>query len=39
MEGHEARAAIAALDGSVFNGAALRVSMQSDDKFKRGGRR
>ena len=39
MEGHEARAAIAALDGSVFNGSALRVSMQSDDKFKRGGRR
>lgn len=39
MEGHEARAAIAALDGSTFNGAAIRVSMQSDDKFRRGGRR
>jgi RNA recognition motif-containing protein len=38
MEGHEARAAISALDGSVFNGSALRVSMASDDRARRGRR-
>jgi RNA recognition motif-containing protein len=39
MEGHEARAAITALDGSSFNGAAIRVSLASENKFRRGVRR
>ena len=33
MEGHEARAAIAALDGSEFNGALIRVG---PDRMKKG---
>jgi RNA recognition motif-containing protein len=37
MEGHEARAAIAALDGSIFEGSALRVGLQQE-KFARGRR-
>lgn len=39
MEGHEARAAIAALDGSVQDGSALRVQLQKDVKVARRGRR
>jgi RNA recognition motif-containing protein len=30
MEGHEARAAIAALDGSTQNGASIRVGLASE---------
>jgi RNA recognition motif-containing protein len=37
MEGHEARAAIAALDGSAQGGSMLRVAVASD-KDKRGRR-
>ncbi|MFC4821356.1 RNA recognition motif domain-containing protein [Dokdonella ginsengisoli] len=35
MEGHEARQAIAALDGSVQEGSALRVSVHSGRKYPR----
>ena len=38
MEGHEARAAIAALDGSSHDGSAIRVGLASDRKGP-GGRR
>lgn len=38
MEGHEARAAIAALDGRDFKGRPIRVNEERDDKG-RGGRR
>ena len=38
MEGHEARAAMAALDGSEFNGSMLRVGPDRPKKG-RGGRR
>ena len=38
MEGHEARAAIAGLDGKDFSGKSLRVNFE-DPKAKRGGRR
>ena len=38
MEGHEARAAIAALNGADFEGAQLRVSLDKSRK-NRGGRR
>jgi RNA recognition motif-containing protein len=36
MEGHHARAAIAALDGSQQQGAFVRVSLQDDKKKRRG---
>ena len=39
MEGHEARAAIAALDGSAQDGGFLRVGLQSEERPRRGGRR
>ena len=39
MEGHEARAAINALDGSEFNGGQLRVGIDKPRGAKRGGRR
>lgn len=32
MEGHEARSAIAALNGSTHNGAMIRVALHSDRK-------
>lgn len=35
MEGHEARAAIAALDGSTQEGSTLRVGLQRDLKRRR----
>lgn len=35
MEGHEARAAIAALDGSTQEGSMLRVGLQKDMKRRR----
>jgi RNA recognition motif-containing protein len=35
MEGHEARAAIAGLDGKDFSGKALRVNFESPKKFRR----
>jgi RNA recognition motif-containing protein len=35
MEGHEARAAIAALDGSEFNGKHLRVNFQNPKNRRR----
>ncbi|MBO9664016.1 RNA-binding protein [Dokdonella sp.] len=35
MEGHEGRQAIAALDGSVHEGSALRVSVHSERKHPR----
>ena len=38
MEGHEARAAIAGLDGSFQDGGTLRVGLASD-RPQRGGRR
>ncbi len=38
MEGHEARAAMAALDGSDFNGGTIRVGPYREPKG-RGGRR
>lgn len=38
MEGHEARAAMAALDGRDFQGRPLRVNEEQPDR-KRGGRR
>ncbi len=38
MEGHEARAAMAGLDGKLYNGNHLRVRFD-DPKSKRGGRR
>lgn len=38
MEGHEARAAIAGLDGKEFGGKQIRVNFE-DSKGKRGGRR
>jgi len=38
MEGHHARAAIAALDGSEHGGAFVRVSLESDKKPQRRGR-
>ena len=38
MEGHEARNAIAALNGSSHDGAMIRVELHSD-KPRRGGRR
>lgn len=38
MEGHEAREAIAALDGKLFNGKSLRVRFEDTSK-KRGRRR
>jgi len=37
MEGHEARAAMAALDGKMFDGRSLRVRFE--DKDSRGGKR
>ena len=39
MEGHEARAAVAALNGSSQDGAMIHVGMQSDDRMHRRGRR
>jgi len=36
MEGHEARAAIAALDGKNFNGNSLRVGFESPKSGRRG---
>ncbi len=38
MEGHEARAAIAGLNGKMYNGNFLRVNFQ-EPRNKRGGRR
>jgi len=38
MEGHEARNAIAALNGSSHDGAMIRVELHND-KMRRGGRR
>lgn len=38
MEGHEARAAIAALDGNMYNGKPLKVKFE-DVTATRGGRR
>jgi len=38
MEGHEARSAIAAVDGSTHNGAIIRVTLHDDKKHKRGRR-
>ena len=35
MEGHEARTAIAALNGSTHNGSMIRVSLQDDRKRAR----
>lgn len=37
MEGHEARAAVAALDGKEFGGRALRVRFEDAAKQRRGG--
>jgi RNA recognition motif-containing protein len=39
MEGHEARAAIAALDGKTFGGKSLRVRFEDTDRRPGGGRR
>jgi RNA recognition motif-containing protein len=39
MEGHEARAAIAGLDGKTFGGKALRVRFEDTDRRSGGGRR
>jgi RNA recognition motif-containing protein len=39
MEGHEARAAIAALDGSEFEGRQIRVGLDRGRSYKRGGPR
>lgn len=39
MEGHEARAAIAGLDGKDFNGKLLRVNFEAPRTTKAGGRR
>ena len=39
MEGHEARAAIAALDGKSYGGKFLRVRFDETDKRRGGGRR
>ncbi|MDX9740431.1 MAG: RNA-binding protein [Gammaproteobacteria bacterium] len=39
MEGHEARAAIAGLDGKEYGGKALRVRFDDAGKQRRGGRR
>jgi RNA recognition motif-containing protein len=39
MEGHEARAAIAALDGTQQEGAYIRVSLLDESKKRRSGRR
>lgn len=39
MEGHEARAVIAALDGSTQGGSPIRVGLQRDRKQQRRGRR
>lgn len=38
MEGHEARAAIAALDGSSQDGSSIRVGLASESKGPRGRR-
>jgi RNA recognition motif-containing protein len=38
MEGHEARAAVAALDGSAQDGALIRVGLH-EERARRGGRR
>ncbi|MFO7604259.1 MAG: RNA-binding protein [Gammaproteobacteria bacterium] len=39
MEGHEARAAIAGLDGKPFEGNLLKVKFEEEKKGFRGGRR
>lgn len=39
MEGHEARAAMAALDGHVLHGRALRVNEERADKGRGGAKR
>jgi len=39
MEGHEARAAIAALDGKTFGGKSLRVRFEDKDASRRRKRR
>ena len=39
MEGHEARAAIAGLNGKNYNGKQLRVNFEEPRNNKRGGRR
>lgn len=39
MEGHEARAAIAALNGKSFEGNLIKVKFEIDKKASRGGRR
>jgi RNA recognition motif-containing protein len=39
MEGHEARAAVAALDGKEYGGKSLRVRFDDAGKQRRGGRR
>ncbi len=39
MEGHEARAAITALNGRDFEGKTIYVDVDKGPKFKRGGRR
>jgi len=38
MEGHEARIAIAALDGSTHDGAMIRVALHTERKHKHGRR-
>jgi len=38
MEGHEARIAIAALDGSTHDGAMIRVALHNERKHKHGRR-
>ncbi len=38
MEGHEARNAIAALDGSTHNGAMIRVALHTERKHRNGRR-
>ena len=39
MEGHQARAAITALDGSSQDGSMIRVGLESERGARRGGRR
>ena len=39
MEGHEARAAIAGLDGKIFGEKSLKVKLEDKRKQRRGGRR
>ncbi|HET8940738.1 MAG TPA: RNA-binding protein [Rudaea sp.] len=39
MEGHEARSAIAALDGSAHDGVMIKVGLHTERRQRRGGRR